>query len=1323
MQKLINIALLCILLAMNAACTSSPNSEAPQDDKAHSAGWLTEHAVEAASSLTSCQTCHGEDFSGGSVGVSCLDCHLSATPFSVHPDSWTNVVTDHSETGAETEDCIGCHGDDYSGGAVEQSCFDCHDSGPPFTAHPDLWTDVVSDHREAEGETESCTGCHGDDYTGGISGKSCFACHDSSSPFTGHPEAWADVVSDHGQAAGDTDVCTGCHGEDYSGGIAGQSCFECHESGPPFTTHSPAWTDVASDHGQAVDDTETCTGCHGDDYSGGVAEQSCFACHMEGPPFAIHPGSWTNLIADHQQEADNTDACKGCHGEDFTGGVAGVSCLTCHLTAPPFTIHPIDWTDPAADHRPFALSYSWTSCATDVCHGADLRGGEVQGVFTGRSCFTALGCHLDGPPAPQTAQYEHTVFYTDPANHGDDAKAGQVYCRNCHGRPENTFDGGFVSDAGILGNSNGNCSSGGCHPAATAHPTNWQGTNNIGYSHWGVSTTTRTNSCALCHNIGSADPSPMPEAPSCYSAGFANADNPGVALSCHASGPPGHDVESFAWGGSCDNCHNDGGQGIVSGVHDSCTLCHVSETDSDRKAGANGDATLADALADPLAATCVTCHAPAVFPTDGFHHLLPDFVSRDCANCHGMSVAHNIGFDPFTDISNTLACDTCHAGQLENWNNILATHDAYNDNGVLVCDTCHKSGRQTSAGGAYNENRTIEDVIFTAMNSGGTVNCLDCHLDRQDVHFDHDSPSFSFGVAGCGAAGCHDADFYGTADTPEVVADVHGGTCTLCHASAAATRDNERVGAGGDGDATLADGTAAADNWTAVNCATCHPTDIYPEPDVHHDHAEYDAGNCTYCHSSSPGHLEDFDATTGDCDTCHNQDLYGTAGVPDVVSDIHGDQCTLCHASNDADRNNEIVGVNGDGNATLADGTAAAGTWNSVTCQTCHPDATYPSPDMHHDHEQAVAENCTHCHDPIPGHGGDFDAESDGCDDCHNQAMYGSAGVPDVVSDIHGNTCTICHASNIGSDDNEKVGANNDGDATLADGTAAAGTWAAVTCLTCHDVSDPDVTAVSIADIHHDNTSAGDGPTQAVAGNCTFCHSDPRPDIDGSGTYAAAAGTAVLACNECHAGGKDNVNGTIYRATYSYGTADGATNNSCGTYATMVTSVALDGAGGTVDHKIASGVIQNYGACLGCHLVGYGSATRKIGLFHARPVNWFDEQEAGAGSNDATNNQFCVYRGAPGRGTFNVFGNAANPQPLGNLRSQSKSQLCDTGTGKVYENCTDQSAGDNYYSSFRGDWDAPAADYGNTMTVPCGAHFDPAQDWCNGADDSRVPHF
>ena len=114
----------------------------------------------------------------------------------------------------------------------------------------------------------------------------------------------------------------------------------CTKLGEP-TIHPSEWTNTDSENSHmakiAVTGIEGCKACHGgiekNDYFGGTSEVSCYACHLGGPSghpsFNIWMGSPDNNDF-HGNE--NLSRCVQCHGgfTDEHGGIAGVSCSTCH---------------------------------------------------------------------------------------------------------------------------------------------------------------------------------------------------------------------------------------------------------------------------------------------------------------------------------------------------------------------------------------------------------------------------------------------------------------------------------------------------------------------------------------------------------------------------------------------------------------------------------------------------------------------------------------------------------------------------------------------------------------------------------------------------------------------------------------------------------------------------------------------------------------------------------------------------------------------------------------------------------------------------------
>jgi hypothetical protein len=198
--------------------------------------------------------------------------------------------------------------------------------------------------------------------------------------------------------------------------------------------------------------------------------------------------------------ADNPDGCRACHGSDLTGAAYATSCYQCHQQSDPIVLHPLPYDDPAA--------------------------------------------------------------------HGADAMTELHRCFGCHGSPPNVFDGGILSDPDLFNRPAADCSSSGCHPDAGAHPTRWQGDNDItgGYSASHRFTTREVidAGCALCHQVTLGGPQPQPQAPSCFAAGFTNAQNDTSA--CHPGGfspahpmpftdPDDHGRPAKADLDGCQECH------------------------------------------------------------------------------------------------------------------------------------------------------------------------------------------------------------------------------------------------------------------------------------------------------------------------------------------------------------------------------------------------------------------------------------------------------------------------------------------------------------------------------------------------------------------------------------------------------------------------------------------------------------------------------------------------------------------------------------------------------------------------------------------------
>ena len=232
-----------------------------------------------------CLACHTATGHGVLDVPSCDLCHIGAGG---HPPGWMtpSLPAFHGQAVAARGPvpCKTCHGDDYRGGSSGISCYTCHAGGP--SGHPDGWMnpDASAFHgqRVLVDGVADCQRCHGAGLSGGTSGVACSQCH---ATVGGHPVGWMDESGPnfHGKAvaAQGPTPCQGCHGANYRGGSSGVSCYTCHADGP--SGHPAGWLnqDSAAFHGRRVNQTGTadCKRCHGADLRGGTSGVGCNRCH------------------------------------------------------------------------------------------------------------------------------------------------------------------------------------------------------------------------------------------------------------------------------------------------------------------------------------------------------------------------------------------------------------------------------------------------------------------------------------------------------------------------------------------------------------------------------------------------------------------------------------------------------------------------------------------------------------------------------------------------------------------------------------------------------------------------------------------------------------------------------------------------------------------------------------------------------------------------------------------------------------------------------------------------------------------------------------
>jgi predicted CxxxxCH...CXXCH cytochrome family protein len=262
---------------------------------------------ESPDGMYDCQECHAADFSGGVAGVGCntIDCHPT---IGVHVEGIIEPTSENFHGNYIRNDqwdmsgCQSCHAEDYSGGYVSPTCLDCHTyvGGPEncTTCHGTPASNAPPEDINGNTSTsERGVGAHQIHLKGGEVGRNltCSECHNiPGGVYTlGHvdSELPAEVLMNESRANTITNdpstsqydpsldlfvpnptynpndlTCsnTYCHGYFKNGNL----------------TNAPVWTDPS---------TSSCGSCHGDgsnplpkiESEGGSHpdEDDCSDCH------------------------------------------------------------------------------------------------------------------------------------------------------------------------------------------------------------------------------------------------------------------------------------------------------------------------------------------------------------------------------------------------------------------------------------------------------------------------------------------------------------------------------------------------------------------------------------------------------------------------------------------------------------------------------------------------------------------------------------------------------------------------------------------------------------------------------------------------------------------------------------------------------------------------------------------------------------------------------------------------------------------------------------------------------------------------------------
>ena len=547
-----------------------------------------------------------------------------------------------------------------------------------------------------------------------------------------------------------------------------------------------------------------------------------------------------------------------------------MACSTSNSEAPGIREpHPANYVLKHAE----AANKNPTGC--QLCHGIDYNGiPEIS-----PSC---LGCHTSGPPFSV-----HSIPYIDPADHGTAARISQVACLACHGAPPNHYDGGIVADPDLFNAPAGTCSSVDCHPAARAHPTNWQGPNedrDLSYtsSHRVISRKTVNESCASCHNTLEPGDGDLPGSPSCFSPSFTNAD--GITSGCHSGGfnQSPHELPFIS-----EALHGPAASSDIA----YCQQCH----------GQPGTTQFSDGIS-LIGCAAAGCHLEAgahpvnwqgtndPTPTYLSSHLAADNTDTACAVCHNVN-ADAPGSNP--------RAPSCFSA------------DFVNSDGSA--NGCHVGGPGTPHPLPY-----TEAAIHGPAAKADIPYCQECHGEPGTIRFDGGTADTGCSAVGCHPdAGAHPVRWQGSTDvTPDYVSSHRRSSkqntaCSLCHDfTEGRTAPNSTAPSCFSSDFRNADDVLSG----------CHPGGFgaphaipFTDAALHGPEAKADLTYCQECHATpsdgGPGSNPRFNVPIGSltngCEDCHSvltahpyPSWMGVIGNSHKTADHFQTACTLCHGVN-----------------------------------------------------------------------------------------------------------------------------------------------------------------------------------------------------------------------------------------------------------------------------------------------------------------------------------------------------------------------------------------------------------------------------------------
>jgi predicted CxxxxCH...CXXCH cytochrome family protein len=233
--------------------------------------------------MSECATCHGADLTGGVAKVSCLSsgCHAHPEGFASH-SSPNFHATSIAAQGWDITACAACHGSDFDGGAVKESCngSGCHvkaDGGPGacYTCHGNAQTKKIYP------QWYTTHASHLEGGTLAAATLQCSSCHTVPSVWNapGHLDGanpnGAEVLLSDALASTHTKGTTGIPAYNASTGTC-ENVY-CHGNFTNGNNFSPSWKGTAQG---------ACGSCHGNAATGSplpkpphVTVETCSVCH------------------------------------------------------------------------------------------------------------------------------------------------------------------------------------------------------------------------------------------------------------------------------------------------------------------------------------------------------------------------------------------------------------------------------------------------------------------------------------------------------------------------------------------------------------------------------------------------------------------------------------------------------------------------------------------------------------------------------------------------------------------------------------------------------------------------------------------------------------------------------------------------------------------------------------------------------------------------------------------------------------------------------------------------------------------------------------